>query len=86
VGQLCNHSGEVFAWLGAFMGKLFDGSGLRVEDHALVTMAHEPTNDIAAHAAESNHSELHHISFSILKSQDPVEIKSARNKSSWVFI
>jgi phosphoribosylcarboxyaminoimidazole (NCAIR) mutase len=48
---------------GSLACELFNAFGIGVIDHALVAAAHQTPHDIAAHAAQSDHSELHCYSF-----------------------
>src|SRR6266487_6514435 len=44
---------------GAFAGQHFDRLGVAVVDGRLVPMLHQPTDDVAAHPPQSDHSNLH---------------------------
>ena len=39
--------------------ELLDRLGVDVEDHALVSVAHQPAHDVGAHPAQTDHSQLH---------------------------
>jgi hypothetical protein len=61
VGQFGDEVSQVFASGGAFADQLGNCSGAGIEDHALVMIAHQAPNNIAAHPAQANHSKLHRV-------------------------
>ena len=54
--QLTDEGGHVFAGRGALGGELGYAFGIGVIHHAVMSIAHEPAHDIAAHAPQANHS------------------------------
>ena len=44
---------------GFFLSQIRDIGGVEIEDHAFVFAAHQAPHHIGAHAAQSDHSQLH---------------------------
>ena len=57
--QLADKAGHVLAGRGALGGELGHAGGVGVIHDAVMSVAHQAAHDIAAHATQSNHSQLH---------------------------
>ena len=71
-GHLADHVRHVTAAGSAFACQLLHAFGIGVIDHALVAAAHQAPHDVAAHAAQSDHSELHSYSLNMCPTKRPI--------------
>ena len=57
--QLLDEIGERRGADGILSGQFADGHGRHIEDHAVVAVLQQPPHHVGAHAAETDHPELH---------------------------